>query len=271
MKTRVVMLMLCGAAVLCGCGRESAAPGTQAEEPQPGGLLDIAGTIQEDPAAAQQRCDGGESQVCALLGMYYLEHEHDADRALPLGQQGCEGGAGMGCTVAGMVHAQREVPDYAAARTFLDQACTLRDAAGCYNLGVMHHYGHGVPKDTGRAAELYAEACGMKAGVACYNLGLMHAAGEGRAVDHEQAATLYGRACELGSSEGCFSLGMMYFSGQGVRRSFENARSLFLNACDLGNHDGCDAYQQLKDAVEGTEVRLGRGGDRDVIGEQPGQ
>lgn len=59
------------------------------------------------------------------------------------------------------------------------------DAA--YNLGVVHHYGDGVPKDTREALKWYRQAAGSGDKVSHYQIGLIYQTGDGVPADAVEA------------------------------------------------------------------------------------
>ena len=70
-------------------------------------------------------------------------------------------------------------------------------------MGLVYLEGLGVPKDQGRAAELFRAAC-----------------------EHDQPAA-------------CSNLGVLYFKGLGVPEDAARAKALFKQACDAGNGPAC--------------------------------
>jgi len=60
-----------------------------------------------------------------------------------------------------------EPTDIAHALTLYRMACDDDYAMGCASLGDSYRFGHGVAKDTTRAAEFYQKACRMGLKSAC--------------------------------------------------------------------------------------------------------
>lgn len=61
------------------------------------------------------------------------------------------------------------------------------DADAAYNLAVIHHYGDGVPGDSGKALKWYRVAAERNDKAAQYQVGLMYLNGEGVQRDEQEA------------------------------------------------------------------------------------
>ena len=68
------------------------------------------------------------------------------------------------------------------------------------NLGWLYQSGQGVPKDLGKAAELYQKAADQGNVFAQNNLGLLYQSGEGVPKDLRKAAELYQKAADQGNA-----------------------------------------------------------------------
>jgi TPR repeat protein len=88
----------------------------------------------------------------------------------------------------------------------LKLACGGGDAKSCFDLGVLHESGKGVPKDKAKAAELYKKACDAGSASGCFALGLMYKWGKGVAQNKTKASELYMKACETGLTIACDTL-----------------------------------------------------------------
>ena len=51
--------------------------------------------------------------------------------------------------------------DYGEAYYFYSEACIMRDAWGCYNIGVLYYNGEGVKQDYKKAMEYFGIACDL--------------------------------------------------------------------------------------------------------------
>jgi TPR repeat protein len=184
---------------------------------------------------------------------------------------------------------RREADDETAAHQ-LRQACNGGDAEGCYNLGLIHRTGEGVPQDDARAASLYEQACNGGHAPGCNNLGVMYETGEGVSQDDARATSLFERACEDGSAQGCDNVGIMqrradaarlqaahlqaaarlqedcdsgiatachdlglrYSEGQGVPQDHSRAAALYEQACNGGEAEGCYSLGVMYDVGLGV-------------------
>jgi hypothetical protein len=80
------------------------------------------------------------------------------------------------------------------------------DAAAQFNLGVQYEYGRGVPKDLGKAAQLFEKAANIGYAPAQYNLGRLYQNGDGVPKDLGKAAELYRKAANQGDQDAIASL-----------------------------------------------------------------
>ncbi|HEY3381105.1 MAG TPA: tetratricopeptide repeat protein [Vicinamibacterales bacterium] len=164
----------------------------------------------------------------------------------------------------------------------LKARCMSGDVTVCTQLGDMFATGKGVPRDMGRAAEMYERACGggaadvcntlgeiyeksgaIEGGVerstqmfqrgcdggssaGCLNLGLAFAARE----DKVRAAGLYEKSCSGGWAPGCHQLAVSYEQGEGVAKDVTRAIGFYTQACDGEHVESCLAIGNLYAAGE---------------------
>ena len=102
-------------------------------------------------------------------------------------------------------------------------------------LGRLYESGLGVPKDLGKAAELYQKAADQGLASAQVNLGAFYYLGEGVPMDLEKAKELYQKAADQGLAVGERNLGTLYKHGEGVPMDLEKARELYQKAADQGD------------------------------------
>ncbi len=95
--------------------------------------------------------------------------------------------------------------------------------------------GEGVPKDLGKAAELFQKAADQGDLKAQYNLGVCYASGEGVPKDLGKAAELFQKAADQGYPKAQYELGMSYRNGEGVPKDLGKAAELFKKAADQGD------------------------------------
>jgi hypothetical protein len=130
-------------------------------------------------------------------------------------------------------------------------------AAAQINLGWLYQNGEGVPKDLGRAAELYQKAANQGEPIAQNNLGELYRLGEGVPKDLAKAAELYQKAAEgfqkeadQGNAQAQLLLGVFYENGWGVPNDLGKARELYQKAANKGHEL---AITQLK-ALQGNAL-----------------
>jgi TPR repeat protein/uncharacterized RDD family membrane protein YckC len=145
------------------------------------------------------------------------------------------------CVIAGLVEASlvaliviwliaiaRQVPD-------LQKAANQGNAAAQNQLGLRYETGQGVPKDFGKAADLYQKSADRGNASAKNNLGRLYENGEGVPKDLRRAANLYQKAADQGNAFAQNNLGWLYQTGQGVPKDLRKALSLYQKAADQGN------------------------------------
>jgi TPR repeat protein len=113
---------------------------------------------------------------------------------------------------------------------FFDQ----RDPAILNILGTRYEKGDGVPKNLGKAAELYKKAADQGHADAQCNLALLYQNGEGVRKDLRKAVELFQKAAALGYARGQFDVGLLYYAGEGVPKDLAAAAQLFQKAADQG-------------------------------------
>src|SRR6476661_3897253 len=79
--------------------------------------------------------------------------------------------------------------------------CDRLTSQEAFNTAVKYQNGAGVPKDSGKAAELYTKAAKHDYAPAEFNLAVMYQSGDGVPKDSAQAARWYAQAAEHGDKE----------------------------------------------------------------------
>src|SRR5688500_16320366 len=82
----------------------------------------------------------------------------------------------------------------------------------------------GVAIDEAKAMALHQKDCDGGAAAACYDLGIMHGNGWGVPKDQAKAAQAYQKSCEGGDAAGCYGFGQALRLGSGVPK--DEARAL---------------------------------------------
>src|SRR6185295_11871733 len=93
--------------------------------------------------------------------------------------------------------------ELADAVSFHEEACAAGRAEGCFQLGLLHVRGRGVPADPEQANRLFDQACQAGSAAGCAELGGRYLNGYGGAVDNSRIHELVRRACEGGNAAGC--------------------------------------------------------------------
>ena len=96
--------------------------------------------------------------------------------------------------------------------------------------GANYYEGDGVPKDYGKAAELYRQGAKLDYYLSQFALGVMYASGEGVSQDYAEAAKWTRKSAEQGYAPAQFNLGFLYSQGQGVPQDLIRAYMWFVIA-----------------------------------------
>src|SRR5262249_24517448 len=124
------------------------------------------------------------------------------------------------------------------------------NAAANFNLGLRYENGDGVPKDLGKAAELYQKAADQGYARAQVNLGWLYENGWGVSKALGKAAELYQKAADQGNAAAQNNLGTLYEKGEGVPKDLERARELYQKAADQGNQYAIATRNRLSKPAE---------------------
>ena len=125
--------------------------------------------------------------------------------------------------------------DLGKAAELYQKAADQGNALAQNNLGWLYQNGQGVPKDLGKAVELYQKAADQGNAFAQNNLGWLYENGQGVPKDLGKAAELYQKAADQGNAFAQNNLGWLYQSGQGVPKDLGKAVELYQKAADQGN------------------------------------
>ena len=107
-----------------------------------------------------------------------------------------------------------------------------------------------MPKDLGKAVELYQKAADQGNADAQINLGWLYENGEGVPKDLRKAAELYQKAADQGNASAQDNLGWLYENGQGVPKDLGKARELYQKAADQGNQSAIEKLNKLSTPAE---------------------
>ena len=124
--------------------------------------------------------------------------------------------------------------DYGKAVELYQKAVDQGYAEAQNNLGGLYMNGQGVPQDYGKAVELYQKAATQRFAGAQYNLGVLYNKGRGVPQDHGKAVELYQKAAAQGYPAAQNNLGVLYENGQGVPQDYGKAVELYQKAAAQG-------------------------------------
>ncbi len=128
--------------------------------------------------------------------------------------------------------------DEGKARELYEKSAAQGNALGQNNLGAMYQFGQGgLPKDEGKARELYEKSAAQGNAFGQNNLGAMYQFGQGGLPkDEGKARELYEKSAAQGNALGQYNLGVMYQFGQGgLPKDEGKARELYEQSAAQGN------------------------------------
>jgi len=108
--------------------------------------------------------------------------------------------------------------DYATALRRLSPLAEKGDARAQFDIGFMHAYGWGVPRDAAAAIPWYRKAADQGLAVAQHSLGLAFVNADGVRPDDVEAARWFARAAAQGFAQAEFMRGLMTLDGRGVEK-----------------------------------------------------
>jgi V8-like Glu-specific endopeptidase len=108
--------------------------------------------------------------------------------------------------------------DYATALRRLSPLAEKGDARAQFDIGFMHAYGWGMPRNPAEAITWYRRAADQGLAVAQHFLGIAYVNGEGVRPDEAEAARWLARAAAQGFAQAQFMLGLMTLDGRGVTK-----------------------------------------------------
>ncbi len=186
--------------------------------------------------------------------------------ALTWYRRSCEEGYGESCgrlaekfrIGEGVVKSSRE------ANRYLELGCDHAHGASCGNLGGVYETGEqGLERDIARAAVLYERACNLRDANGCWRLGILYENGSTLEQDFVRALTAYEFACEEGITEACAAAEPIAFRArfeQIIQTGFES------NICQVWSFDPDDPEKnRLLAEVRGPQVTLMQGRSKNRI------
>jgi len=112
------------------------------------------------------------------------------------------------------------------------------DAGAQFNLGLMYHFGQGVPKDEKEAAKWWRLSAEQGYADGQYRLGITYYLGSDVPKDYKEAAKWTRKAAEQGHARAQYHLGMIHKDGTGVIKDYVAAYSWYDLAASNGDEDG---------------------------------
>jgi TPR repeat protein len=135
--------------------------------------------------------------------------------------------------------------DYATALRRLSPLAEKGDARAEFDVGFMHAYGWGVPRNPADAITWYRKAADQGLGVAQHFLGLAYVNGEGVRPDDAEAARWFARAAAQGFAQAKFMLGLMTLDGRGVPKDLVQGYAFMVMAGQGGVRSAARVVQKL--------------------------
>ena len=135
--------------------------------------------------------------------------------------------------------------DYATALRRLSPLAEKGDARAEFDIGFMHDYGWGVPRNPAEAITWYRKAADQGLGVAQHFLGLAYANGEGVRGDDAEAARWFARAAAQGFAQAEYMLGLLSLDGRGVPKDLVQGYAFIVMAGQGGVRSAARVVQKL--------------------------
>jgi V8-like Glu-specific endopeptidase len=135
--------------------------------------------------------------------------------------------------------------DYATALRRLSPLAEKGDARAQFDIGFMHAYGWGVPRNPAEAITWYRKAADQGLPVAQHFVGLAYVNGEGVRGDEAEAARWFARAAAQGFAQAQYMLGLMTLDGRGVTKDPVQGYALIVMAGQGGVRSAARVVQKL--------------------------
>lgn len=125
--------------------------------------------------------------------------------------------------------------DYAVALQVFIPLATKGHSLAQFYMGILHHFGTGVPKNYDMALQWWDKAFQQGNFHAANSIGMAFKNGQGVKQNHAKAAKWFGSAAEKGLAEAQLNLAVAYFEGKGVEKNDIQAAKWFANAAIQGH------------------------------------
>ena len=112
------------------------------------------------------------------------------------------------------------------------------DATVLFELGELHYFGKGTPRNYGEALKAYQASADKGYALAEANLGYLYERGQGAGRDYKKAMEWYTKAAEKGHAEAQANLAELYYSSKGLsKRDYVNAWKWYTIAGNLDHKE----------------------------------
>jgi len=144
--------------------------------------------------------------------------------------------------------------EYATALRRLSPLAEKGDARAQFDIGFMHAYGWGVPRNPAEAITWYRKAADQGLPIAQHFLGMVHVNGEGVRPDDAEAARWFARAAAQGFAQAQFMLGLMSLDGRGVPKDQVQGYAFMV----MGGQGGVRSAARVGQSLALTEAQRGQ-------------
>lgn len=223
------------------------------------------------------KCKSGEAKACLKLGQSYETRKgatpSDLKQAQAYYQRACQLKLGGGCYALGWLHRRHRLGkpaiDAVAARRYLQLACGLNDALGCFRLAREQLADVTAPKHPRTGLENLTRACKLGSGAACATLAQLHTFGLWVAINlamakslFERALTLFRAQCGRKDAEGCYGGAVLLLKPLGRERDPGGARVLLNQALTLKKNDALCLLGSVEHLTPDGRYKPSEKGDR---------
>lgn len=195
--------------------------------------------VLEQNQIGDNRCNGGDFEVCFNLGKWYLDsmqlpnQEPKEKKAYSLFQKACEGNVDY-CLDIAIVY--RELKKGQEAKEFYALACEKNKADSCASLADLYAEGNIIKQDYQKARKFYEQTCKITGGGifgSFCNESHIHY----YKLNNSEALKKF---CDEGDMRSCFELGDFVLEAKyPIKDDYLKAQALFQKACDNGERRGC--------------------------------
>lgn len=206
---------------------------------------------------AENLAGRGDGRAATLAGLIYergLTGAVAPVQAVRLYRRGVSAGdtdAMIGLSRMGMARAGGATPGEAMAA--LQRAVGLGRTDAAPMLADLFVSGAAGPRDTNRAAGLYARAAAAGDAQSAYAAGILYADGDPDPMDDPLKAIGFLRqAAEAGRADAAADYGLMLYQGRGVARNLVQAATWFKASAEKGDGDGAFYWALVNARGEGT-------------------